>query len=469
MSAALFASAAEPVLTWQSKSPQELAKKLNMMLSQLPPENQSASIMVMMGLAQFGYPAFSGVDAQANIAGEILEDGTSVVALKASGDSALAKSLSQSGEPRRVGEWLVFPSGVDEDKAKAVIASAGEPFDGDFSISFSASSIFSEEAPAELKKYAAAVDSEISELAISGEIGAENVSFVFSAVSKEGGEMRKIISSIRRAERVEESKFLPKDAPLYMVSGCVLSREFGKSAANLAKKFVSEEALKKVGVEKFEEWLAASTGEGTMASVLTGEKEIATVARTKATQAQMSTYLKTSLSFAEAVASSPEIASNPALAETSRELFGASGSIRELEIDGMKIIEYGTDGAKNMFIVENGFSISASSPDRERALSMLKTLRERVRSGKAVEDPLPDSTGSSDFIMRMRIPDMFFEDSMPLPLKPFVMGIDASFRGEKAEARLYIPTKSAIDLFLAGSSAGGLFGQPLQREPGGGQ
>lgn len=467
MSAALFTSAAEPVLTWQSKSPQELAKKLNTVLAQFPPENQSASIMVMMGLAQFGYPAFPGVDAQASIAGEILEDGTSVVALKASGDSALAKNLSQSGDPRRVGEWLVFPGGVDEDKAKAVIASAGKPFDGDFSISFSASSVFSEEAPAELKKYAAAVDSEISELAISGEIGAENVSFTFSALSKEGGEVRKMISSIRRAERVDESKFLPKNAPLYIVSGCVLSREFGESAANLIRKFISDEALKKLGIEKLEELIAPYPGEGTMACVMTGEKDVAAVVKTKATQAQMFAYEKTLLSLANAAFSDTGLEQNLALMEPSLNFSDALDSLRESEEGGMKIIEYSADGKLTVLTVENGFAVSVSSPDRERALSMLKTLRERVGSGKAAQDPLPDSTGSADIIMRIKIPEIFFEDSMPLAIKPFEMGIDANFKGEKAEARLYIPTKSLIDLFMAGSSAGGLLGQPLYQEPAG--
>ncbi|MBO6102238.1 MAG: hypothetical protein J6P03_03175 [Opitutales bacterium] len=388
-----------PAVVLKAKSFKDLSQKI------IQAKNPGLNLFAAMAFGQCGYPSFDGVDPSAPVIAAVWrgegKKTCSISAVKASENSqlsALMKAKAEAGSGVKfeaLDGWLVSISNKLGDSCEAAARewlkqNMGAAPSADIVLSLDIPAILSEissrrELTSPQAQAMGVIKANVERCELAINIEGEFLNVDFSAYLFDGS-VKNLLASFGRAEEVEAAKFLPADAPMYMVSSMVNGEgTFGAFMAVL-KDSLSPRMYARALANS--DLIASScrAGAGAGATAIYPGRTLS-VAKNLMTLAEQKALIKKAMSFMKSQ-SELCVAGKPALFGAPLNGVCESGepALKEEKVGGFDALA--APGLCMVFV--NGYCVSASTAE-----SAADTAR-AVSENKPLESHLPASCGGND-------------------------------------------------------------------------
>lgn len=396
----LMAYAQSVVVSVAAKSPVILYKNLSEIVNQLPPNAAQAKMMAAMGFASIGAPNFDGIDPNANIGFCMFDDGTELFVLNASDNAMLYQMAAPSATIKRSGNWVVLTDKlngeISDEKAKLAIETVQANIDADLVAKIYPGD-FEKLVPSDFSaNIKAFFKDEFDFAAYKLSFNSKNLKLDFTTKVKSGSCFEKIFKSLKKADEVQESKFVSKDNLITFVSSAYATEDTIALASEFFEKYFKAdkallESLKKLPPN-------AGTSAGYMK--IGPEMNFVSFSKSQMTPAQ----------YVEQVELASKLLLGLLKNMMPKDLQGdvfqgiALSDKSESEIDSVKVISFkqqeanydiaSTDG---IFIITSQASLLGDSLYNNKKL--ISDSIKLVKSGQAVANPLPSKIDDDILVM----------------------------------------------------------------------
>lgn len=435
------------VFSVSAKSPALLYKNLGAILNQLPPQAAQAKMICAMSLASIGAPNFEGVSPDSNMAVVMFDDSTNLTAVNCSENSMLYAMIAMNKDmsQKKVDGWILLQpqifGEITDAKARLAIDVAKRQIPSDIYFVAnikSLSNLVKGEGIENLKLF---LNNETDKVEFGISLNPDAIKFDIDMAFLPSGICAQILNSYKKVDDVAEAKFLSSDSVL----NCVSAVAYSGDVAKLLEKYsgVSNDKAKLCGR------ILAATG-GTSAMVLDENGSSIAIAKSAVNLDEYIEAIDFMTEIADKYISKLVGSFIPANEINEATPLGTGFKVsdkKSFDLDGTSVKSYKMANSEFLVSSVNGFLITVSNENLDFAKDAMSKTIAQVKSGKAVQNPLPANI-DSDVIMTYnlsKIPELdgqsatLFSGFAPLKVK-------ADIKDSKVSMKSQVSVKSILNL-----------------------